>query len=113
VEALMGLTAEKELALRDAGLIDFFDQNREALKEIAQASYDYTEGYVTSPVGLPLRRDDVAEILVTALTTNELLREFLAGRTGLRQKYWYRHFADLILDRLWEELGNEQKEHGE
>lgn len=62
---------------------------------------------MTAPVGLPLRTDDVAEILVAALTTNELLRAFLAGHAGLRQKYWYRHFADLVLDRLWEELDAE------
>lgn len=108
----MGLTAEWELALRDAGLIDFFDQNREVFREAAQASYEYTEDYVTAPVRLPLRRDDVAEILVAALTTNELLREYLASHAGLKQKYWYRHFADLILDRLWEELSDEATEEG-
>lgn len=108
----MSLTAEKELALRDAGLIDFFDENRKAFKETALASYEYTESYVTSPVGLPLRRDDVAEILVAALTTNEPLREFLASHPGMRQKYWYRHFADLILDRLWEELSDGSAEEG-
>lgn len=102
----MSLTAEWELALRDVGLIGFFDENRDAFKETAQASYEYTESHVTSPVGLPLRRDDVAEILVAALTTNEPLREFLASHSGLKQKYWYRHFADLILDRLWEELAD-------
>ena len=47
--------------------------------------------------------DDVAKILVPALNTNEALREFLAGRK-LRQQYWYRHVADLILDRQWETL---------
>jgi hypothetical protein len=102
----MGLTAERELALRDAGLVDFFDQHRQALKEIAQAAYEYTDDHVTSPVHLPQRPDDVAEVLVTALATNEPLRVFLAEHKGLRQKYWYRHFADLILDRLWEELSH-------
>lgn len=108
----MSLTAEWELALRDVGLIDFFETNQQVFKETAQASYEYTENHVTSPVGLPLRRDDVAEILVAALTTNELLREYLASHPGMRQKYWYRHFADLILDRLWEELGNGSAEQG-
>ncbi|HEV2757784.1 MAG TPA: hypothetical protein VG318_18645 [Actinomycetota bacterium] len=105
----MSLTAEKELALRDAGLINFFDDNQEAFAEIAQAAYAYTENHVTSPVGLPLRRDDVAEIIVAALTTNEPLREYLADNS-LRQKYWYRHFADLILDRLWEDLEDDPEE---
>jgi hypothetical protein len=105
----MSLTAEKELALRDAGLIDFFDANEEALTEIAEAAYEYTESHVTSPVGLPLRRDDVADIVVAALTTNEPLREYLAANS-LRQKYWYRHFADLILDRLWEDLEDDSED---
>lgn len=108
----MSLTAEWELALRDVGLIDFFDAHRQAFKETAQASYEYTQDHVTAPVGLPLRRDDVAEILVAALTTNEPLREYLASHPGLRQKYWYRHFADLILDRLWEELSDGTEEQG-
>jgi hypothetical protein len=98
----MGLTAEVELSLRDTGLIDFFDDRRQGFTDIAKASFEYAEGYV-SEIGLPLRPDDVAKILVPALTTNEALREFLA-RKKLRQQYWYRHVADLILDRLWEEL---------
>lgn len=32
----MGLTADWELALRDTGLIDFFEANRPAFKEMAQ-----------------------------------------------------------------------------
>ncbi len=102
----MGLTAEVELSLRDAGVIDFFDDNREAFGEMAAASYEYALGYVTD-TGLPLRRDDVSKILVPALTTNEALREFLQNKK-MRQQYWYRHFADLILDRLWEELTGDE-----
>lgn len=101
----MGLTAEVELTLRDAGLIDFFDGHKQPFTDMARASYDYANGYVTE-IGLPLRRDDVAKILIPALTTNEPLREFLAARK-LRQQYWYRNFADLILDRLWKDLTNE------
>jgi hypothetical protein len=59
--------------------------------------------------GLPLRQDDVAANLVTALEINADLREYLA-KQKLRQKFWYRRFADLILDRLWEELENEHQQ---
>lgn len=97
----MGLTADVELTLRDASLIALFDKHRAAFNELAQESYKYAAGYVTEIA--PLRRDDVAKILVPALLTNELLREYLAEKK-LRQQYWYRHFADLILDRLWGEL---------
>lgn len=98
----MGLTAERELALRDAKLVDFFDQNRPAFKDLAKEAYEYARGYVED-TDLPLRRDDVAASLVIALNTNQTLRDFLAQKK-LRQKLWYRDFADLIVDRVWEEL---------
>ena len=98
----VSLTAEVELRLQDAKLIDFFNDHRGAFAEMAAASYEYAEGYVVD-TGLPVRRDDVAQILEPALVTNETLRDFLAEKK-LRQKYWYRFFADLILDRIWEEL---------
>lgn len=102
----MGLTADVEQSLRDAGLIAFYETHESALAEMAQSSYGYADGYV-SAIPLPLRRDDVAKILVPALTTNEPLRDFLAGKK-LRQQYWFRHFADLILDRQWEVLHGEE-----
>lgn len=100
----MGLTAEVELSLRDSGLIDFFDANEAAFTEMFEASRDYVAGYVAD-VGLPVRRDDVAKNLVPALTANQAMRAYLAQRK-LRQAYWYRNFADLICDRLWEEEGD-------
>lgn len=101
----MGLTADVELSLRDTGLIKFFDDHREAFAELAASSYNYCLSYVAKS-GLRLRPDDVAKNLVPALTTNEALRDFLQKKSK-RQQYWYRHFADLILDRLWEDLGGE------
>ena len=101
----MGLTAEDELSLRDAGLVSFFDQRRAAFKAIVTRSYEYAYGYV-SETGLPLRQDDVGKSLVAALVTNQQLRVYLAGR-GLRQKFWYQRLADLIIARLWRELSDE------
>ena len=98
----MGLTAEVELELRDAGLIDFFEQHQPAFREMAETCYAYALSYV-EPTGLNVRRDDAAASLVLALETNELLRDFLTA-SHLRQRYQYRRFADLILDRLWGEL---------
>lgn len=102
----MGLTADVELSLRDTGLIKFFEDHRDAFKEIAVASYEFSLGYVTD-AGLPLRTDDVAQNLANALTTNQTLREFLQKKSK-RQQYWYRRFADLILDRVWKELTGEE-----
>jgi hypothetical protein len=101
----MGLTAERELALRDANLTDFFDKHKKTIRAMTKTAYKYAKSYVDS-VSLPLRQDDVAEILIPALTTNEPLREYLQD-AGLRQKYWYKDFANLALDRLWEEVASD------
>jgi hypothetical protein len=104
----VGLTAAVELSLNDAGLIDFYNKNVSAFKALAARAYSFAYDNVHA-TGLPLRRDDVAANLVTALEINEDLRECLASKK-LRQKHWYQRFADLILDRLWEELKNEHKQ---
>ncbi len=104
----MGLTAQDELSLSDAGLTAFFEHNMAGFKALAARSYAFTRENV-QPTGLPLRRDDVAGNLAGALEINEGLREFLAEKK-LRQKFWYRRFADLVLDRLWEELGHAPKQ---
>jgi hypothetical protein len=97
----MGLAANVEMSLTDAGLIDFYDDHIPAFKALAARAYSLAHENVT-PTGLPLRKDDVATSLVTALEINEELRNYLAGKT-LRQKFWYLRFADLVLDRLWKE----------
>lgn len=101
----MGLTANVELSLVDAGLIDFYDQHTPAFKALAARAYSFAHDNV-EPTGLPLRKDDVASSLVTALEITENLREYLALKK-LRQKFWFARVADLVLDRLWEELENE------
>lgn len=104
----MGLTAAVELSLTDAGLIDFYNDKVSAFKALATRAYSFAYDNVHA-TGLPLRRDDVATSLVTALEINEDLRECLALKK-LRQKHWYQRFADLILDRLWEDLENEHEQ---
>ena len=105
----MGLTAEVELALKDAELDVFFENNRAAFKEIARLSHEYSFNSF-APASLTLRKDDVAKILVAALVVNSTLRDKLAEKK-LRQQMWFSRFADLILDRLWEELLHEHSEN--
>jgi len=105
----MGLTAQIEMSLTDAGLIRFYNAHAPAFKAIAKRAYSFTYTNV-HPTGLPLRKDDVAVGLVTALQINEDLRACLAEKK-LRPKYWYTWFADLILDRLWRELEDEHAAH--
>lgn len=101
----MGLTANDELSLRDAGLINFYNKKVPAFKALAARAYSFAYDNVHA-TGLPLRRDDVSTSLVSALEINNDLRTYLAQKR-LTQKFWYQRFADLILDRLWEELKNE------
>lgn len=101
----MGLTANVELSLTDAGLVDFYNVHKPAFKALATRAYSFAHENVES-TGFPLRTDDVAASLVTALEITEDLRNCLAEK-GLRQKFWYLRFADLILDRLWKELEDE------
>ena len=44
----VGLTAEVELALGDAGLVKFFDENRQAFKELASRSYGFAHDNVVA-----------------------------------------------------------------
>jgi hypothetical protein len=101
-EGVMSLTAEEYQALVSAGLTDVFKKKRAFFKSMAKKAYVYAKDAVAE-AGLPVRRDDVAEPLVTALKISPSLTSFLAG-AKLTQKYWVRYFADLMIDELWEEL---------
>jgi hypothetical protein len=101
----MGLTADVEMSLSDAGLIDFYDARQAAFKAVATRSYAFAYENV-HPTGLPVRKDDVATSLIDALVINQDLRDELADKK-LRQRFWYQRFADLILDRLWKDLEDE------
>lgn len=71
--------------MNDAGLIDFYNRRILAFKAHAVRAYAFAYDNV-QPTGLPLRRDDVAANLVTALEITADLREYLAAKK-LRQKH--------------------------
>jgi hypothetical protein len=98
----MALTAEEYQVLVNAGLTDFFKKNRKFFKEMAVRAYGYAKESVAE-AKLPVRPDDVAEPLVTALKISPSLTNFLAS-AKLGQKYWVRYFANLVIDQLWEDL---------
>ena len=50
------------------------------------------------PKGATIRPDDVAKALVPVLEVDKDFVDFLSVNR-LRQKYWFRDFADYILDR--------------
>lgn len=102
----MALTAERYQALYDSGLVQHFEENRQEFTEMAQEAYTYAANYVRS-AGLPVRVDDVAQVLVPALRLSDTLTTHLQSRK-MRQQYWAAWFGDLVLDQLWEGLNDGQ-----
>lgn len=100
----MSLTLYWDQRLKDAKLIRFFDNNRAAWLTAAREAMQYTRSRF--PQGAPIRRDDVAQFLVNVIEVDENFKNHLASNK-LTQKYWAKHFADLIIDRTWNEMTNE------
>jgi hypothetical protein len=97
----MALNRVKELRLTDAGLVGLYEGELELWRELAEHAYEYAKNYIAAAG--TIRQDDVVPALQPVLEVTPALREFLASRS-LRQQYWYEWFAELIIDRLWDEL---------
>lgn len=98
----MGLTLEAEQRLEDVGLVGFFEAHRPEWLAVAEDTYAYVTG--NFPTGSVIRRDDVAKALLPIVEVNEPLKEML-DQNKLRGKFWRSFFTDLVVDRLWAELG--------
>jgi hypothetical protein len=101
----MALNLFKEMRLGDAGLVDLFERERDLWGAMARQAYGYVSGYIATSGGR-IRPDDVVPALEPVLEVTPELRRFLE-REKLRQHYWYEWFAELIIDRLWNELEQE------
>lgn len=100
----MGLTLEAEQRLEDVGLVGFFEHHRPEWLAITTETYAYVSG--NFPGGSAIRRDDVAKALLPIVEVNEPLKEML-DQNKLRGKFWRSFFTDLVVDRLWDELGGQ------
>jgi hypothetical protein len=69
---------------------------------MARQAFVYAAGYIEAS-GAQIRQDDVVPALQPVLEVTPELRIFLY-REKLRQQYWYEWFAELVIDRLWDEL---------
>lgn len=100
----MALTTAVEMLLQNANLVNEFEKQRPLWLTMAGDAYAYT----AKTVPRNPRRDDVAPHVALALESND---DFLRIRSdkGINAKYWLRHFADLIVDRLWDELESENE----
>lgn len=100
----MGLTLNAEQRLRDAGLIDLFEDQEAEWTEVAKKAIAFVkDGF---PEGAKIRRDDVAKALYPLLEVNEDLKDRLDA-DKLRGKFWKEFFVDLIVDRTWDEINGD------
>jgi hypothetical protein len=97
----MGLTLVVAQKLADAGLTAFYDGNPEPWRALATETHTFVRQHF--PVGAKIRRDDVASALISYIEVDESLKDFLNAQK-LRQAFWNRYFADLIIDRTWDEI---------
>jgi hypothetical protein len=100
----MGLTLYWEKNLRDAGLDAFFTQNRPAWLAAARDAIQYAR--TSFPNGGVIRRDDVAQFLIPVIEVDDDFKNYLDANR-LTQKYWARHFADMVIDYTWNEISNQ------
>jgi hypothetical protein len=104
----MALNRVRELALGDAKLTDLFTEQNDLWKQLASDAYEFAAKPILESQH-DVRQDDVIPALVIALQISEPLRHYLASKK-LSQKYWYEWFAELIVDRLWDELHTPHEE---
>jgi hypothetical protein len=97
----MSLTFKVEKRLIDADLVTFFEKGEKKASKwhkVAKETFDFVQKHF--PNGATIRPDDVAVALIPLLEVEEELGAFLQ-ENKLQQQYWYRYFADLIVDRCW------------
>lgn len=100
----MALTLEAEQRLTDVGIVGFYQQNAGGWLDTVRE----TKKFVTDnfPADAPIRRDDVSKALIPVLEVHEGFKEF-RNEAKLRQKFWIKDFADLLIDRTWDQLDEE------
>ena len=97
----MALTLEAEMRMDDVGLVNLYAGNTPAWLAVVQATKDFVRN--NFPVGSPIRRDDVAKGLIAILEVHEEFKTF-RDTNKLRGKFWIKDFADLLVDRTWDNL---------
>jgi hypothetical protein len=94
----MALTQKKLQDLKDAGLTSLLENDAASWKAKAKHAYTATHAFIRE-----IRPDDVVPLLVAELEVTPEFRNYLAKRK-LKQKYWSEWFAELIIDRYWQDL---------
>ena len=100
----MALTLEAEQRMEDSGVVGFYQEGEGEWLATVRATKAFVKG--NFPDGARIRRDDVAKGLITILEVHEDFKDF-RNKEKLRGKFWIRDFADLLVDRTWEQLEEE------
>ena len=97
----MTLSLPTENRLRDAGLIQYFEKHKEEWTNASRRTYKFVrEGFPSDAV---VRADDVSKELAPLVEVNEELRTYRKTQ-GLKQQFWTALFADLVVERTWQEI---------
>lgn len=97
----MALTLEAEQRMDDVGLVGLYAANQPAWQGTVQATKNFVSG--NFPANSLIRRDDVAKGLIPILEVHEDFKQFRNDHK-LRGKFWIKDFADLLIDRTWDNL---------
>lgn len=98
----MALTLPILQSLESVGLVAHYDSTKATWKALFLKVYRFVKA--NYPTGAEIRRDDVAESLLPFAEVDKALADYLA-RKKLKQKYWKRHFCDLVIDKCWNQIG--------
>ncbi|EXS71417.1 hypothetical protein [Sphingobium sp. Ant17] len=101
----MALTLEAEQSMRDVGLIGFYEEDQDGWLATVRDTKAFLKAKF--PPNSPIRRDDVSKGLVTVLEVHEDFKDY-RNEKKLRAKYWIKHFADLLVDRAWDTIEQEE-----
>jgi hypothetical protein len=100
----MALTLEAEQRMTDVGIVAFYEEDAADWLATVQATKNFVRG--NFPPDAVIRRDDVAKALVPILEVHEEFKDY-RNENKLRGKFWIKDFADLLIDRTWDELQGE------
>lgn len=102
----MSLTLDAEQKMESVGLVGFFGQSKATWQALAQQAYNFVKH--SFPQTAIIRRDDVAKALLPVIEVNEDLINYLHAKK-CTQKYWFKFFGDLILDKCWVDISKAKK----
>jgi hypothetical protein len=97
----MALTLEAEQRMADVGVVGFYEADAATWLATVTATKAFVAG--NFPAGALIRRDDVAKALIPILEVHEGFKDF-RNSEKLRGKFWIKDFADLLIDRTWDQL---------